>query len=314
MNGKMNLHVRSIVAAMGLAFLAACAAPPPPPPPPPPPAPAPVATPLRPVPPGGASRRLAIPAKGLDGVRRTVNAGIGPLETIWNFRSGWNVAALNCLEPEYEPILQAYKQFLDQHGKRLSEVNRQLDRDYRARLGSQATREREIYMTQVYNYFALPPAHDYMCDAALEISQQALLAPPTDPDAFALGALPRFEAAFERFYVDMEQYWANVTDWDAKFIRYGYAVDDGVRGPIYLNAPLNVTYQAGARVQLSAQVPVQSVSEPVVQTLPPNGQTPVQPVQSVSEPMVQALPPTTQAPAQSVSEPVVQALPPSESR
>ncbi len=268
MNSKTNLTVRTILAALGFALLAACAASPPPPPPPPPPAPKPIATPLRPVPPGGASRRLAIPAKGPDGVRRTINAGIGPLETVWNFRSGWNVAALNCLEPEYQPILTAYKQFLGSHGDRLSEVNRQLDRDYRTRLGSQATREREIYMTQVYNYFALPPAHDYMCDAALEISQRALLAPPTDADAFALAALPRFEAAFERFYVDVEQYWANVTDWDAKYIRYGYALDDGVRGPIYTNAPINVTHQADARVPLSAQTPVRSVSEPVVQALP----------------------------------------------
>lgn len=268
MNSKMNLTVRSIVAALGLALLAACASAPPPPPPPPPPAPKPIATPLRPVPPGGASRRLAIPAKGPDGVRRTINVGLGPLEKVWNFRSAWNVAALNCLEPEYQPILAAYKQFLDLHEDRLSAINKQLDRDYRAKLGSEATRTREIYMTQVYNYFALPPAHDYMCDAALEISQQALLAPPTDPDAFAQAALPRLEAAFERFYVDMEQYWANVTEWDSKYIRYGYAQDDGVRGPIYLNAPLNVTQQTDARVPLSAQMPVRSVSEPMVQALP----------------------------------------------
>lgn len=201
-------------------------------------------------------------------MRRTVNAGIGPLETVWNFRSGWNVAALNCLEPEYQPILAAYKQFLSLHGDRLSEINRQLDRDYRKRLGSAATREREMYMTQVYNYFALPPAHDYLCEAALEISQQALLAPPTDADAFAMGALPRLEAAFERFYLDVEQYWADVTAWDAKYIRYGYAQDDGVRGPIYLNAPIDVSQQADARIPLSAQAPAHSVSEPVVQSLP----------------------------------------------
>ena len=103
---------RYLAVAAGLTLLAACATAAAPPPPPPVVAQRQIATPLRPVPPGGASRSLAIPAKGADGVRRTVNAGIAPLEAVWNFRSGWNVAALNCLEPDYQPILLAYKQFL----------------------------------------------------------------------------------------------------------------------------------------------------------------------------------------------------------
>jgi len=40
-------------------------------------------------------------------VRDTVNAHLNPLEAVWNFRAAWNVAALNCLDARYQPILDA---------------------------------------------------------------------------------------------------------------------------------------------------------------------------------------------------------------
>ncbi len=234
----------AIAVTAGLALLAACAPPPPPPEPTPPPpvaiviVPEPEPVPMRPIPPGGAAGDMMIPALGIDGVRQTVNANLDPLEMVWNLRSAWNVAALNCLDPRYQPILDGYKALLTKHAKRLSKVNADLDKQYRKEFGAKATRTREAYMTQVYNYFALPPARQYFCDAALQLSQESLTNPPTDLDAFALAGLPRMESAFEHFFQDMEKYRIAVADWDAK---YGALYGDGAGGPAYLRASYGPT-------------------------------------------------------------------------
>ncbi|OJW73892.1 MAG: hypothetical protein BGO57_02485 [Sphingomonadales bacterium 63-6] len=178
---------------------------------------------------------MTIPVLGVDGVRQTVNAHLDPLETVWNFRSALNVAALNCLDARYQPILDGYKTLLAKQGKRLSKVNADLDKQYRKEFGAgaKATRAREAYMTQVYNYFALPPARQYFCDAALQISQDALATPPADLDAFALAGLPRIEAAFEQFFQEMEKYRIAVADWDNK---YGAVYGSAAGGATYLRA------------------------------------------------------------------------------
>lgn len=278
-NKNIVLVLRTGVAVAALMAVAACTNSAPPPkvaaaPPPP----VKVSVPARPLPPGGASRSLELPAKSSDGTRLTVNANISPLEAVWNFRSGWNVAALNCLEAKYEPILDGYKLYLAQHKDRLKAVNRELDRKYEEKLGDMATREREAYMTQVYNYYALPPAHDYFCDAALEVSQAFMQSQPDDLDAFSQSALVRLERAFTQFYDDMERYWVDVAEWDAKY--GGLYGGRGVGRSIYTSAPVNVTYDNGARVPLSAQTsqmrsssgrssqPAQPASQPMVQPLP----------------------------------------------
>ncbi len=229
--------VGKLAMALGLALLAACGPEAPAPLPPPPPvvvAPPPEVIPMRPIPPSAASADMQLPQVGPDGVRLTVNAHLNPNEAVWNFRSGWNVAALNCLGPRYQPILDGYKALLNKHSKRLTKVNGELDKQYRAEYGSKATREREAYNTQVYNYFALPPVRDYFCDAALQMSQESLLNPPTDLDGFALAELPKLEAAFEHFFQDMEHYRTAVAAWDARYgPRYG---NDASAGKVYASA------------------------------------------------------------------------------
>ena len=278
MNDAVKKAIAKLAAIFGLALLAACgpqkvvSAPPPPPPPPPVVvvvAPQPEPVPMRPLPPRSASIGMALPAVGPDGVRNTVNAHLNPLEAVWNLRSGWNVAALNCLDPRYQPILDGYKALLKTHAKRLTKVNTDLDKQYRTEFGAgvKAIRAREAYMTQLYNYFALPPARDYFCDAALQLSQESLLVPPKDIDAFALINLPKLEAAFEHFFQDMERWRIDVAAWDAKY---------GPPAPVYAAAPstgavyTNATYgpPAGGAVSVPVTAPVQQpvfTSQPVVQ-------------------------------------------------
>lgn len=286
---------------LGLALLAACgptkpvASAPPPPPLVVVVTPEPEPIPLRPVPPRSAAENMLVPAIGADGVRVTVNAHLDPMEAVWNLRSGWNVAALNCLDVRYQPVLDGYKALLSKHSKRLTKVNSEIDKQYRKEFGAgtKAIRAREAYNTQVYNYFALPPARDYFCEAALEMSQLALLAPPTDIDAFALTHLPKLEAAFEHLFQDMERYRVDVAQWDA---RYGpaYAAQSGA---VYTNATYGPPSSPAADVTVAQPVAEDftltagpsdpQAGTPVVQPVP--GQAPV----FSSQPLVQPVPGST---------------------
>jgi hypothetical protein len=280
-NGTM---LRTAAAIAGLALLAACKTATPPPTPriistlPPPAAPLkPQVVPYRPVPPAGAAVNAYIPPVGEDGVRQTVIARMNPLEAVWNFRAAWNVAALNCVDTRYQQVLDGYKLLLGNYEKRLTVVNRDLDRQYRQEHGGQATRMREAYMTQVYNYFATPNAQGYFCDAALDISREALAAPPADIDAFALANIQRLAGAFEQFYKDFEKYQVDVAIWDAEYGALFQRTPSQAAQPVmhYANAgPTEAGFDSAGRVQLSAPAASpEGVSEPVIQPLPAPGVT-----------------------------------------
>ncbi|MEO0063186.1 MAG: hypothetical protein RLZZ08_1746, partial [Pseudomonadota bacterium] len=152
---------------MAFGLLSACVTPPPPPPPPPPVVAKPAPIPARPTPPDGASATTPVPPLGPDGVRLSVNAHLSSAGTTWNLRSGLNVAALNCLEPQHASILQAYKQLLTKQDRKLAAANKAVEAEFRDRFGAGTYRnQRDVYMTQVYNYFALPPVRERFCAVA----------------------------------------------------------------------------------------------------------------------------------------------------
>lgn len=217
----MELRVKKValagVVAVAISAVAACAPkPPPPPPPPPPPAPV-VYIPPRPLPPLGAAAGLAVPPLGLNGVRMTVNTGITPAQTLWNLRSAYNVAALNCLNPEHADILVGYKKFLTGNKKALAAANKAVDSEYRKRFGTDWIRPREAYMTQVYNYFAYPATVSKFCDAALIMARESMLVKPADLPSFAERNLAFLDGVFNQFFLTYEQYLADAAAWDAKY-------------------------------------------------------------------------------------------------
>src|SRR3990167_9472880 len=109
MSEGLGKGLRITIVAAGIAALAACATPAPPPPPPPPPPPAQgVVIPPRPLPTVGAVDHMTIPAHGMDGRYLTVNTGISSAQTLWNLRSGLNVAALNCQGIEHAAMDSRY--------------------------------------------------------------------------------------------------------------------------------------------------------------------------------------------------------------
>ncbi len=204
--------------AVTLSLLAACgpkSTPPPPPPPPPPPVA--IVIPPRPLPPLGAGPALVVPLVGPDGVRQTVNAKLGTGQTVWNLRSAYNVAALNCMKPQHAEILTGYKAFLKTHKKGLAAANKQVDSDFRAQYGVAFVRPREAYMTKVYNYFAYPATIDNFCDAALVMARESLVTKPAELNAFSVRNLTMLDHVFETFFRSYEQYQSNLAAWDAKY-------------------------------------------------------------------------------------------------
>ena len=218
---NMGSHIRKIVVTASLVMLASGLAEAKPkkvpPPPPPPPRPVVVYIPPRPTPPLGAAPSFQVPPLGATGLRQTINSGISPTQTAWNFRSAFNVAALNCLKPEHADILIGYKAFLKVHKLGLLKANRGVDAEFRKRFGAAFVRPREAYMTKVYNYYALPPTLNNFCDAALIVARDAKTVKPLELTAFAQRSLATLDHVFENFYTAFDQYRADAAAWDAKY-------------------------------------------------------------------------------------------------
>ena len=224
----------------------------------------------------GATTSMTIPMVGLTGVRQTVNANLTPAQTTWNLRSALNVAALNCLDVKHTGLVENYGAFLKRNAKELSAANRALQSEFRQRYGATYRDVQDSYMTQVYNYFALPPAKGDFCDMSFTISNELLQIAPKDLDTFAAIALPRIEAVFEDFFRAYEQYRVDLTAWDSQ---YGPpTVTTTVQG--YTN-PLDpsVTVAPGTTLvdSMPATAPIEAAGEPQapVEIPPATGQVPV---------------------------------------
>jgi hypothetical protein len=202
--------------------MAACA---PKPAPVPPPKPKPVVVvppkpviPTKPWPPGGAASSTKLPAYGGDGVRITPNRGLTRDESIWHFRAALNVAALNCQGPVWGEIAQNYNKLLIVHKARLTQANTAVDNEYRKRYpGQNALRVRDTKMTDLYNYFALPPVKQEFCDTALRKTQEGILVPLTAFPEYSMGALNDFDGIFLRFYDAYAKYQTDLADWNLKY-------------------------------------------------------------------------------------------------
>lgn len=227
--------VRSLpfMASAGLALvLASCAKAPPPPTPPPPPKI--VIVPPKPMPPNGAAPTFAIPRADANGLRQSVNRNISPSQALWNLRSAYNVAALNCSAAKHADILPRYRAFLTTNAKVLTLTNKTVDAEFRKKYGASFVRPREEYMTAVYNHFALPPTLTDFCDAVMAVSRDGMTVKPADLQAFAVLNLPNIEVVFDDFYRRYEKYRVDLAAWEAQ---YGQSANTAGTGTGGLGAP-----------------------------------------------------------------------------
>jgi hypothetical protein len=167
---------------------------------------------------------MDLPPRGPDGRRITVNSSLTDDHLVWHLRSAWNVAALNCLDPEYEPILQGYRAFLTNNVRSLKAVNDRIEAEYMKKHKPRraAIVARDGLTTQVYNFFALPAARAGFCRAALDMANRALAAPPKNPLLFARENFEGLLVPFETFFDEYEAYQRASAEWDAKWgAQYG---------------------------------------------------------------------------------------------
>lgn len=205
----------------GLTLLAAACAPAPKPvvvvPKPVAPPPAPVIPPM-PLPPGGAAVTMKVPPLGTDGVRATPNRTLSREENIWHLRSGLNVAALNCQGPVWGEIAQNYNRYLQVHKSRLAQSNKSVDSEYVKRFpGQNGLRVRDTRMTDLYNYFALPPVRAEFCDKSLAKSREIVALPSSALPEYSFGALADLDAVFINFFNAFEQYKVDIVEWNARY-------------------------------------------------------------------------------------------------
>lgn len=212
----LSRSVKFMAAGALAALLASCAKAPPPPPPPPPP-PKVVVIPPKPMPPNGASNTFEIPPVDANGLRQSVNRNISPAQALWNLRSAYNVAALNCSSPKHADILVRYRTFLTANAKVLTATNKAVDGEFRKKYGARFVAPREAYMTSVYNHFALPPTLSDFCDAVLAVSRDGMTVKPADLQGFAVLSLPNIEVVFDDFYRRYEKYRIDLAAWQAQY-------------------------------------------------------------------------------------------------
>jgi hypothetical protein len=72
-------------------------------------------------------------------------------------------------------------------------------------------------MTQVYNYFALPPTIPLFCDTALVVSNELALAKPADLDAASAAGLMKLDQVFKDFFTGYDQYRSDLAAWQARY-------------------------------------------------------------------------------------------------
>ena len=237
---------------------------------------------------------MLIPMVGFDGVRQTVNANLTPTQTVWNLRSALNVAALNCLSFEHQGLLDNYGTFLDIHSDELSAANKALQTEFRERHGTEFQQARDRYMTQVYNYYALPPVQDAFCDTALNVSSGLLIAPAGNLAGYAPEALSEIETVFTDFFDSYEQYRRNVVAWDARWGRPINASASGFVDPFGDVAGTGTTDGVVSTLP-SAQTPASTASQsayPAIGTMPGSAPAYDEGPSFVSQPVTQGQPET----------------------
>lgn len=272
--------LRLLVVATAVSVLAACQAPPPPAPPPV----IIVPTPYAPTTPFGASALTIIPPFGPDGLRRTINRDLGPLETVWHVRAALNVAALSCTGPQYARLIGDYNAFLGNNEKYLRNVNDAVISKYRREQGADYRQVHDRHQTNLYNFWSFSPLRRPFCDQAVQISQRAIVTPEENMEAFGAQALAELEKPFNDFYLAYEEYEKALDAWRVKYApeQARDAVDEtinttGLTGGLVnpdapvVTAPITSTTPPPSNIPPIGSVPVPDSVPPVV-TTPPTGE------------------------------------------
>lgn len=204
-----------------IALLAACAPKPTPKPTPPAPtpvpAPAPVVIPPRPLPPGNAAVTQQLPARDATGRFVTINSGITGERAFWQLKTGLNVAAIGCRGPEEATLVAAYNQIIKAHTRTIQAAEKKVIADLAKANRTTGVKERDRLSTQLFNYFAQPPAQRAFCERAVGLAQTVATTASAQLVANAPAQLATLDQPFTDFYEAFARYQRDVADWDARY-------------------------------------------------------------------------------------------------
>lgn len=218
----MRLLTTAATATLVL-MLAACAPTPKPlpvpaPAPAPTPAPAPIVIPPRPLPPGNAAVTQQLPPRDtLTGRFVTINSGVTGERAFWQLKTGLNVAAIGCRGPEEATLVAAYNQIIKAHTRAIQAAEKKVIADLGKAARTNGVKERDRLSTQLFNYFAQPPAQRAFCDRALVLAQTVATTPSAQLVTNATDQLVTLDAPFTDFYEAFARYQVDVADWDARY-------------------------------------------------------------------------------------------------
>ena len=145
----------------------------------------------------------------------TINRGIGPEQTIWQFRAALNVGALVCRGPGYVGLVADYNRILKGDRATLRTADRAVKRLYRSRYGASWVAAHDVYMTRLYNFWAQPEGKLGFCAAAVELAADAAHLPGVRFAAFAKAHLDELEKPFLQVFDRIAATQARIKDWDA---------------------------------------------------------------------------------------------------
>ncbi len=211
--------IASAATAIVLIGLAACA-PKPAPIVTPKPAPAPppvVQIPPRPLSPGSAAETQQVPPRDATGRYVTINSGITGERAFWQLKTGLNVAAIGCRGPEEAPLVAAYNQIIKSHTRSIVAAEKKVIADLGKANRTSGVKERDRLSTQLFNYFAQPPAQRPFCERALVLAQTVATTPSAQLFANASEQLATLDQPFTDFYAAFERYKAESAEWDARY-------------------------------------------------------------------------------------------------
>ncbi|WP_428679376.1 hypothetical protein [Sphingopyxis sp.] len=211
----MNLSRKIIIAGL-LASVAACA-PKPVAPPPPPPKPVAIIIPPRPLPPGNASLTQILPGRGVDGRFVTANSGVTGDKAFWQLKIALNVAAIGCRGTEEATLVSAYNGIIKAHAKAIKSTEKTVIADLGKANKTNGIKERDRLSTQLFNYFAQPPAQRAFCARANEVAQLVSSTPTAQVIEQSPAQLARLDQPFLDFYEAYAQYQIDVAAWDSKY-------------------------------------------------------------------------------------------------
>ncbi|MBB4154688.1 hypothetical protein GGQ80_002604 [Sphingomonas jinjuensis] len=200
----------------------------------PPPAPAPAVMPL---PPAGSAPGQSLP----DAEAATINSGIGAEEALWHLRAGLNVAALACGDAA---VVTQYNGWLVENRVALKQA-------YAAENAAHPGKgELDRHMTQLYNFFAQPPAQRRFCAAASGVAGR-VSAPGVVPAGEAPGAVVELETPIRDYYRAYGDYRRALAAWQAQGAAR-LAAAEATPTPALLAAAATPAPAAPWRIQIGA--------------------------------------------------------------